>query len=173
MKALKLVVVGLLFFYATTTQAQISVNVNIGAPPMWGPSGYSDVRYYYLPDVEAYYDIPSSMFIYFNGITWVHRSSLPSHYRNYDLYHGYKVVMTDYHGNTPYSHFHEYKVKYAKGYHGQPQRTYGERPERGYSTGYSHSNGKSKDKEHERSGNNHENGKGKKSGHGNGNGKNK
>ena len=128
MKALKLVVVGLLFFYTVTAQAQISVNVNIGAPPMWGPSGYSDVKYYYLPDVEAYYDVPSSMFIYFNGVSWIHRSYLPSRYRNYDLYNGYKVVMTDYHGNTPYRDFRDYKVRYAKGYHGQPQKTYGERP---------------------------------------------
>jgi hypothetical protein len=128
MKALRLVVVGLLLFYAGTAYAQISVNVNIGAPPVWGPSGYSDVRYYYIPDVEAYYDVPSAMFIYLNGGTWVHRTYLPSRYRNYDLYNGYKVVMTDYRGDAPYSHFSDHKVKYAKGYHGQPQKTYGERP---------------------------------------------
>jgi hypothetical protein len=173
MKALKLIVVGLLLFYAGTTQAQISVHVNIGAPPMWGPSGYSDVRYYYLPDVEAYYDVPSSMFIYFNGVTWIHRSSLPSRYRNYDLYHGYKVVMTDYHGNSPYSHFHEHKVKYARGYHGEPQRTYGERPDRGYSNGNSHSNRKSNHNENHSNGNRHENGNGKNGDHGNVHGKNK
>ncbi len=128
MKLLKLAFVGLLFFYGATTYAQVSVNVNIGSHPMWAPTGYSEVRYYYLPDVEAYYDVPSSMFIYFNGVNWIHRTSLPSRYRNYDLYHGYKVVMTDYHGSTPYRDFREYKVKYAKGYRGKPQKTYGERP---------------------------------------------
>ena len=132
MKTLKLFVVGLLLFFAVSTQAQISVQVNLGTPPQWGPSGYTNVQYYYLPDVEAYYDVPSSMFIYYNGVTWIHRRSLPTRYRNYDLYNGYKVVMTDYRGNTPYTYFKEHKVKYAKGYRGQEQHNIGQRPDRGY-----------------------------------------
>jgi len=123
MKALKLIIVGLILFFAASVEAQISMQINVGNPPQWGPSGYTDVRYYYLPDVEAYYDVPSSMFIYYNGVSWIHRRSLPHLYRNYDLYSGYKVVMTDYHGNTPYVHFKDYKLKYAKGYRGNPQKT--------------------------------------------------
>jgi len=155
MKALKFIVVAILLFFAIGVKAQISMQVNIGAPPQWGPTGYTDVRYYYLPDVEAYYDIPSSMFIYFNGVSWVHRSYLPSRYRNYDLYNGYKVVMTDYRGNTPYTHFKEYKSKYAKGYRGKPQKNYGERPEQRSSNEKKYSKGNS----------NPQNGK-KNSGHG-------
>src|SRR5665811_790115 len=102
MKAIKLIVVGLILFFAVSVEAQISVQINVGTPPQWGPAGYTDVRYYYLPDVEAYYDVPSSRFIYFNGVRWIHSSRLPRQYRNYDLYSGYKVVMTDYRGNTPY-----------------------------------------------------------------------
>ncbi len=131
MKALKLIVLGMLLFFAGGTQAQISVHLNIGNPPAWGPSGYSDVQYYYLPDVEAYYDVPNSMFIYYEGRSWVRRSYLPSRYRNYDLYGGYKVVMRDYHGRTPYYNHHDYRTRYAKGYRGQSQRTIGERPGRG------------------------------------------
>ena len=133
MKALKFIIIGILLFFATSGQAQISVNVNLGAPPMWGPAGYTDVQYYYLPDVEAYYDVPSSQFIYFSGGTWVHRTYLPSRYRNYDLYNGYKVVMTDYRGNAPYSFFKEHKVKYAKGYKGSAQKNIGQRPAKGNS----------------------------------------
>src|SRR5665648_937912 len=111
MKALKLVALGIVLVFASSAQAQISVHLNIGSPPAWGPSGYSDVQYYYLPDVEAYYDVNSSMFIYYEGSSWVHRSYLPSRYRNYDLYGGYKVVMNDYHGKTPYYNHREYKKK--------------------------------------------------------------
>jgi len=133
MKALKFIIIGILLFFATSGQAQISVNVNLGAPPLWGPAGYTDVQYYYLPDVEAYYDVPSSQFIYYSGGTWVHRTYLPSRYRNYDLYNGYKVVMTDYRGNAPYSFFKEHKVKYAKGYKGSAQKNIGQRPAKGNS----------------------------------------
>ncbi|MEI6142663.1 MAG: hypothetical protein WCP85_25540 [Mariniphaga sp.] len=131
MKALKIVVLGMILFLAGTAQAQLSVRFSIGTPPSWGPEGYSNVRYYYLPDVQSYYDVESSMFIYFEGSRWIRRSYLPSRYRNYDLYNGYKVVMKDYHGTTPYSQFSEHKRLYSKGFHREPQRTIGERPGRG------------------------------------------
>ena len=121
---------------AVSTQAQVSVNVNLGSPPMWGPVGYSEARYYYLPDVEAYYDVPSSMFIYQSGGVWVHRTYLPTRYRNYDLYSGYKVVMNDYHGGRPYSHYNDDRHNYARGYRGPEQHSIGERPSRGNSGSY-------------------------------------
>lgn len=175
MKTLRFLIIGMLLFFAGSVQAQISVQVNLGTPPPWGPTGYSDVRYYYLPDVEAYYDISSSRFIYFNGISWVHRSYLPARYRNYDLYSGYKVVMNDYHGNSPYTHFREHKTKYAKGYRGQPQKMYGERSDRGNSNEKvytkSHSNQKvnRSSTQNERRGNDNK----KNSNRGNGNSKKK
>ena len=114
---------------AGTLNAQVSVNVNIGSPPLWGPVGYPEVQYYYLPDVEAYYDIPSSMFVYLDNGVWIRRTYLPRQYRNYDLYHGYKVVLTDYHGNDPYRHYKSHKIKYAKGYRGHEQKNIGPRPD--------------------------------------------
>jgi len=131
MKILKLFLSGTVLFLAVATQAQVSVNVNLGTQPLWGPVGYSEVQYYYLPDVEAYYDVPSSNFIYLDRGIWVHRTYLPTRYRHYDLYHGYKVVMTDYHGNTPYTHYKEHKYKYAKGYRGPAQKSIGARPAKG------------------------------------------
>jgi hypothetical protein len=51
MKPLKLFVFGIVLILASTLQAQVSVNVSIGPPPPRGPVGYSQVRYYYLPDM--------------------------------------------------------------------------------------------------------------------------
>ena len=133
MKSIKFLVFGIVLFIAGTLHSQVSVSVHIGTPPLWGPSGFNDVRFYYLPDVEAYYDVQSSMFIYYEGGAWVHRGHLPSRYGNYDLYGGYKVVMKDYRGNDPYSHFSEHRKQYAKGYRGENQRTIGQRPGKGNS----------------------------------------
>src|ERR1700741_1421692 len=107
MKTLKIIITGILLFFAGSTQAQVSVNINAGSPPAWGPAGYTEVRYYYLPDVEAYYDVESSVFIYYDGGGWIRRTYLPTRYRYYDLYGGYKVVLSDYRGNSPYVHFHK------------------------------------------------------------------
>ena len=131
MKTLKLFVFGMMLLLAGSVQGQLSVRVNIGTPPAWGPAGYSDVRYYYLPDVESYYDVRNSMFIYYSGNRWIHSRYLPGRYRNYDLYGGYKVVMNDYRGERPYDHFREYRTKYARGYRGHAQRNIGERHDNG------------------------------------------
>ena len=130
MKTFKFIILGIILIFAGSTQGQLSINVHIGTPPAWGPAGYNSVRFYYLPDIEAYYDVQNKMFIYYSGNTWVHRSYLPARYKNYDLYKGYKVVLNNYHGNSPYIHFKENKSKYAKGYKGSVQRNVGVRDER-------------------------------------------
>ena len=103
-----------------------SPKVVIASPPEWGPVGYDEVEYYYLPDIQVYYDIRLSQYIYFGNGKWIRSRYLPSHCRNYDLYHGYKVVLTDYHGHSPYNHYNTHKVKYYKGYKGKPQKSRGE-----------------------------------------------
>lgn len=129
MKTLKLVAVGLFLFVSSLVQSQVSVNVNIDLrPPVWGPVGYSNVEFYYLPDIEVYYDIRASQFIYFHRGSWHRSRYLPPPYRNYDLYNGYKVVLKDYHGSHPYYYFNNHKAKYHKGYKGSPQRSIGKNP---------------------------------------------
>ncbi len=123
MKTLKLITFGLIFLLFSSVEAQVSVNVQIGSQPSWGPSGYSNVNYYYLPDVQSYYDIRASQFIFFSKGKWYKSSHLPIQYRNYDLYNGYKVVLTNYKGNRPYAYFNDHKVKYFKGYKGKPQKS--------------------------------------------------
>ncbi len=131
MKKLKLLLIGTFLLFSGAAVAQVTVIV--GSPPMWGPVGYTEVRYYYLPGVESYYDIESSRFIYYSGGVWVHRTYLPSKYRNYDLYNGYKVVLTDYRGNKPYMSFSDHKRQYSREYQGNYQKTYGEKPGKGNS----------------------------------------
>jgi len=126
MKTLKLFSIGIMMFFASNSMtAQVSINVNLGSQPSWGPVGYSSVDYYYLPDIETYYDIRATQFIYLNRGVWVRSRYLPGHYRNYDLNHGYKVVLNNYHGSKPYSSFKSHKTKYHKGYKGSPQRSIG------------------------------------------------
>lgn len=93
-----------------SAQIRVNVNVNIGSQPNWGPVGYDYVDYYYLPDIETYYYVPSRQFIYLSGGNWVFAYSLPARYRTYDLYTGYKVVI-----NQPraYQYYQTHKVKYA------------------------------------------------------------
>ncbi len=101
--------------------AQINVSVNLGAQPQWGPKGYNYVDYYYLPEVQSYYHVPSKQFIYQDRNKWVHRKSLPTKYRGYNLYQGRKVVINK---PNPYLQHQTYYAKYAKKYEHDRKKAY-------------------------------------------------
>jgi len=92
--------------------------VNLDRQPVWGPTGYDHVDYYYMPDIGVYYSVPEHMYYYNEGGLWIHRSSLPYRYRHYDLYHSYKVVVND---REPYRNDRMYREKYIslRGRHDQ------------------------------------------------------
>ena len=112
----KIIVLALLstgIFYAKNTcgQVRVSVNVNIGSQPQWGPVGYDHVDYYYMPDIDVYYSVPRQQFVYADGDRWVFAAALPERYRNYDMYRGYKVVVND---PEPYRHCEVYRERYGR-----------------------------------------------------------
>lgn len=113
MKTFKLFILGAFLLVFSFSKAQVSVNVNIGKPPVWGPTVTTE-EYYYLPDIESYYDINQSQFIYLNNGVWIRSRSLPRRYRSYNLNTGHVVVLNDYHGHNPYTLHKNHKVKYYK-----------------------------------------------------------
>jgi len=112
---MKKIVLGLLvaasFIIHKPASAQVSVNINIGAQPVWGPVGYDYVDYYYLPDIETYYYVPTHQFIYLTNGRWIFATTLPYRYRTYNIYTGYKVVINE---PRPYMHYTTHRVMYAK-----------------------------------------------------------
>jgi hypothetical protein len=94
-----------------SANAQVSLSVNINAQPVWGPVGYDHADFYYLPDIETYYNVPRHEYTYFDGARWVTTPALPPRYDHYDLYHGYKVVLNE---PTPWLHHDRYKAQYAQ-----------------------------------------------------------
>ncbi|MGN8068345.1 hypothetical protein [Mucilaginibacter sp. 22184] len=99
--------------------AQISLNINIGSQPEWGPTGYDHADYYYLPDVDSYYDINAHQYVYLNNNVWVHGAALPARFGNYDVYHSYKVVVNQ---PTPWVHNDVIRKKYIS-YRGRHDQT--------------------------------------------------
>jgi hypothetical protein len=98
-------------FVTKPATAQVSLNINIGSQPTWGPVGYDYVDYYYLPDIETYYYVPKHQFVYLSNGKWIFATSLPSRYRSYNLYSGYKVVIN---GPRPYLNYSTHRITYAK-----------------------------------------------------------
>ena len=107
-------------FLSSTVDAQLRINLgfNVDRQPIWGPVGYDHAEYYYLPDIEAYYSVPQHMYYFQERGRWIGRSSLPSRYRNFDLYRAHKEVINE---RTPWRNHAMYRDKYAsfKGQHDQ------------------------------------------------------
>ena len=101
-----------------TATAQIHLDFNIGLQPIWGPVGYDHAEYYYMPDIDMYYNIPNHQYIYMDNGRWRFSTSVPGRYRDYDFNRGYKVVVNE---PRPYNHADMYRTKYAgyKGDHSQ------------------------------------------------------
>jgi hypothetical protein len=102
----------------TSANAQISLNVNIGSQPAWGPVGYDYVENYYLPDIDVYYDVPNQQYVYLNNNVWVRSRALPARYASYNINNGYKVVINE---PQPWRRASVYRTKYVtyKGRHDQ------------------------------------------------------
>lgn len=144
-----LIMIGLLF--TSILSAQVSINVNIGTP---------SARYYYLQDIEVYYDIQTSMYIYPFGGRWVRSRTLPASYGNYDLNNSHRVIINDYHGKRPYGYFNEHREKFPKGHYNTPENNYWSAKEHEKQVKPNKEQGK-KPKEENRNNNNRNNGNGK------------
>jgi hypothetical protein len=112
------ILLGCLTVKTATAQVSVSLGVNIGSQPAWGPVGYDYANYYYMPDIDTYYDVPTHQYVYFDNNVWVHRAYLPVRYRHYNLYNGYKVVIND---RNPWLRHDVYRTRYAgfRGRHDQ------------------------------------------------------
>jgi hypothetical protein len=118
MRHLLVLIVSVFMANIAVAQVHIDLGFNIGSQPVWGPTGYDHVEYYYLPDIEVYYSVPQHKYFYYERGRWVGRSSLPARYHGYDLYNSYKVVLNE---PTPYLHHNIYRERYSslKGRHDQ------------------------------------------------------
>jgi hypothetical protein len=111
------IIFGCLSVKVADAQVRISLGLNIGAQPEWGPVGYDHAEYYYMPDADAYYDVPNHQYVYFDHNVWVHAGALPPRY-HFDKYHSYKVVVNE---HNPWEHHDVIRNRYAnyRGRHDQ------------------------------------------------------
>ena len=103
-------VAGLLVSTTLNAQVGLRLNFNIDRQPVWGPTGYDHVEYYYFPAIETYYNVAQHRFFYNERGRWVGRSQLPRRYRDFDFYRSYKVVVNE---RRPYLNHRMYRDKYS------------------------------------------------------------
>jgi hypothetical protein len=112
---------GLLNVKPANAQIRLGLNLHLGgvaahvvvAPPVQYADydEYSnDNDYYYLPDVEAYYDVAQQCYYYNDGQQWIHAAYLPGQYRNYDWRNGRHYEVR---AQRPYLRHDEYRNRFG------------------------------------------------------------
>lgn len=119
--SLSIAVISALIFAGCYSSSPATSSNRYSAPD-WAPVYEPGVRYYYLPDIETYYDVSSGNFVYFDGGQWIYSRDLPMVYRGYDLYNGYSVVL-DRRVHQPWRYHQNYVSSYPRYYY---RSTYGD-----------------------------------------------
>jgi len=107
-------------FYSCTTPYMVGQNpdmVNV-TPPEWAPEydNGNPVNYYYLPDIECYYDLRNREFVYMEEGNWRFSAMLPSVYASFDLNNCFVVKLNN-SVHEPWMHFQYYVAHYPRYYY--------------------------------------------------------
>jgi hypothetical protein len=113
MKLLKIAAAGFFALALHTSTAQAQVNINV-APPTWGPAMAPNTQYYYIPEIDGYYDVPARQYVLLRDGRWARVVNA-----GYDP-HTFHPVVVDYVGAQPWVRIEEYRTKYHGNPHGMP-----------------------------------------------------
>lgn len=128
----------LAFAMPTAARAQVGYGV-AGGLPAWGPPVPQGTHYYYIPEIDGYYDLYNGLYIVFDGQQWV---ALP-YLNGYDPAYFHPVPVVSYAGPQPWLYINSYRQRYPQyvvGYRhgGWGRGGYGGR---GYGYGYGRGGG--------------------------------
>ncbi|NDV93686.1 hypothetical protein D0T84_01980 [Dysgonomonas sp. 521] len=110
---------GVTSYYNTAEAQSVNISINIGNQPAWGPVGYDYVDYYYMPDINCYFNVNLGLFYYLDRGRWISARYLPYAYRGYDLYGMYKVVLVNVANPWRYNSVHYRDYGHYRGHRNQ------------------------------------------------------
>lgn len=97
---------GCFTYKAADAQVRVRLGVNFNTSPSYGRASY-----YYMPDINAYYYVPTHEYIYYDNYEWVQSRYLPEQYANYDVYHSYRVAVNE---RNPWVRNEYYQSRYGQ-----------------------------------------------------------
>ena len=77
----------------------------------------ANVRYFYYPNLQAYYDRQTDSYLYTrNGRDWLEGKNLPNNLRGYSLSNGKRIPLSGYDGETPFDNLKQHMADYPADY---------------------------------------------------------
>ncbi len=117
MKKIQLIFLTTILLFAIKTTAQISVNISLGSRTTYNPPVHyyydDNVDYYFLPEIQAYFDNREGLYIYYSSNRWIRSARLPQKCGNYNVNNGVRIAVNC-SNNNPYDDFYSHKRRYCK-----------------------------------------------------------
>lgn len=119
MKKITYFIIGMMLLSVNLSQAQVQLDtIYIRQKPA---STYVAVRYYYYPNLQAYFDTKIAMYIYRKDGAWVKSETLDPTTRGYSIKNGSYVMLKGFTEDEPYQYLEEHKAKYPADYSSRPK----------------------------------------------------
>ncbi|SCX91456.1 hypothetical protein SAMN02927903_00424 [Flavobacterium caeni] len=111
MKSLKNTIALIALLLSPIAFAQTATTKNVSGQ-LIDPQTNCILRYYYFPNLEAYYDTQKNEYWYTENGQWIVADEIPEGYRGYSLYNKVNVVIHDYDDDDPTQFLSRHKKKY-------------------------------------------------------------
>lgn len=79
---------------------------------LFNPVTHCQLRYYYYPNLQAYFDTQKRLYFYMVKGEWQTAEEIPTGYRGYSMYNQYSVFITDYDDDNIQQFINIHKKKY-------------------------------------------------------------
>lgn len=107
MKPIRLLFVCQMTFLSLTSLAQSETD-----SPIIDPETNCKIRYYYYPNLEAYFDNEKKAFLYKVDGKWSWAETIPSGYRGYSLFNRAHFPINDYDDDNPVQFLEQHRKKF-------------------------------------------------------------
>ncbi|WP_193560212.1 hypothetical protein [Hymenobacter nivis] len=97
---------GCLLLGARPARGQVNITIN---RPTWGPQVPAGTQYYYIPEIDGFYDLYSQRYIVRRNGRWLTLVALSG----YDPYYFHPVPVT-YRGRRPWRYVSTYRARYPR-----------------------------------------------------------
>jgi hypothetical protein len=122
MKKITYLILGIMLFSFNYSQAQVQLDtIYIRSKKIAPASTFVEVRYYYYPNLEAYFDTKIALYIYKEHGEWVKSETINASFRGYSLKNGQYVMLKGFTEDNPYTQIEEHKIKYPADYSSRPK----------------------------------------------------
>jgi hypothetical protein len=120
MKTITYLILGMTLLSFNLSEAQVQLDT-IYIRKKAVPTTFVEVRYYYYPNLEAYFDTKIAMYIFKKDGQWTKSETIDTSYRGYSIKNGAYVMLKNFTEDEPYAYIEEHKRTYPADYSSRPK----------------------------------------------------